>query len=465
MRWSEEEKHKIAQAIKKLYVQRRVEHRKGSHGQDVESVTYLPTLVIDIRDRDVVLALRGKYTTRHFRTGKKDGIIWGRRVKRVLEEILDYLTPFQKDLATVVLAFPSGRGKRDVKERLFKLFYEKLEKVHQLQRLSEGDPTLKSVWVCDSPNPQAIEGGSSATRLEIDEQYVLDVVEGLVFSDAHISRPPGPHFVLGTTNRQYVEQVYRILHPMLNCRLKHYQDRSTNKWRWQLNVTSPELFRKLRREWYAEDGSKKLPADFKWTPVKLNVAYCGDGSLSGGTPGICLHPFNMADVERLVKSFESLGVHGTLHEIRAGQFYFRIFQDCARTFFDYIGGTPVIPCYSYKWCYKVPTTRSLNVSEFSEEDVKELVSAIKKLNVRRTSNGAFEITLTFKRTAEVAELLSSFVRPDGQVLLYGTHAQRFLAKALPFVEDTTKKERFRKVVEFPLRRHFSEDKNQAFVNL
>ena len=172
MKWSEEEKHKIAQTIKKLYVQKRVEHRKGSHGQDVESVTYLPTLVIDIRDRDVLLALRGKYTTRHFRTGKKDGIIWGRRVKRVLEEILDYLTPFQKDLATVVLAFPSGRGKRDVKEKLFKLFYEKLEKVHQLQRLSEGDPTLKSVWVCDSPNPQAIEGGSSATRLEIDEQLV-----------------------------------------------------------------------------------------------------------------------------------------------------------------------------------------------------------------------------------------------------------------------------------------------------
>jgi len=464
MGWSEEEKRKIAQAIKKLYVQKNVVHKQGSRGQDIESVTYLPTLVVDIRDHDVLQALRGKYTTRHFRTGKKDGIIWGRRVKRVLEEILDYLTPSQRDLATVVLAFPSGKGKRDVKERLFKLFYKKLEEVHRLQRLSEGDPTLRSVWVCDSPNPQAIEGGSSATHLEIDERYVLDVVEGLVFSDAYISKPPGSYFTLGTTNRQYVEQVYRILHPMLNCRLRNYWDKSINKRRWRLTVTSAKLFKRLREEWYGEDGGKKLPRDFKWTPVKLNVAYCGDGSLDGGAPGICLHSFSATDVERLVKSFEDLGVYGALHEVRKGQFYFRIFQDCARVFFDYIGDTPVIPCFSYKWQYKAPTTRSLDMSKISEEDMKELVGAIRKLNVRRLGR-TFEITLTFERTAKVASLFSSFGQTKGQVLLRGTHVQRFLARALPFVEDKADRERFRKVIEFPLRRHFSEAKEKAFVDL
>ena len=181
--------------------------------------------------------------------------------------------------------------------------------------------------------------------------------------------------------------------------------------------------------------------------------------------GICLHSFGAIDVKRLVKSFESLGVYGTLHEIRTGQFYFRIFQDCARTFFDYVGSAPVIPCYSYKWQYKEPTTRSLDVTAFSEEDIRELVSAIEELKLRRKSKGTFEITLTFKRTSKVLKLLSSFVRPDGRVLLYGTHTQRFLVKALPFVEDVEERERFRKVIEFPLRRHSSEDKERAFVSL
>jgi len=466
MEWEEEVRKRVVHAIKKVYVQKRVVHKKGSRGQDIESITYLPTMVFDIEDEVVLAALRDRFTTRHFRTGKRDGIVWGRRVKKMLEILFDNLSPLQKELATIILAFPGGRGKRDVKEKLYTQFYAKLEEIHRLQRLNEGDPTLKSVWVCDSPNPQVIEGGSSATRLEIDEQYVLDVVEGLIFSDAHVSKPPGSHFVLGTTNRQYVEQVYRILHPMLRCRLDRFRDKTIKrKWKWLLHVTSPKVFQEFRKRWYDENGVKRLPEDFNWTPVKLNVAYCGDGSLSGGTPGICLHSFGAIDVKRLVKSFESLGVYGTLHEIRAGQFYFRIFQDCARTFFDYVGSAPVIPCYSYKWQYKEPTTRSLDVTTFSEEDIRELVSAIEELKLRRKSKGTFEITLTFKRTSKVLELLASFVRPNGQVLLYGTHAQRFLVRALPFVGDVKERERFRKVIEFPLRRHSSEDKERALVNL
>ena len=113
-RWTDEEAQKVARSVKKMFIQKRV---------DDKTVAYLITVIFRAEDTEVIALLRRYAQVRKFRNGKQDLVCYGRPAKRVLERILPFLEDHWKDLADILLAFPVGRRKKDVKERLYQRFY------------------------------------------------------------------------------------------------------------------------------------------------------------------------------------------------------------------------------------------------------------------------------------------------------------------------------------------------------
>jgi len=150
-RWTDAQAEKVASSVKKLYVVKR---------ESATSTTYVITAVFNDADNEVRLLLR-----KYVQGNRRDLIVQGRPVKRILERILPFLREDLKPLAVTLLAFPVGRRKKDVKERLFQQFcsfFQEWKKVRDLQRLSEEGPQCGS---CDSLSSVATRRVDSVDRL------------------------------------------------------------------------------------------------------------------------------------------------------------------------------------------------------------------------------------------------------------------------------------------------------------
>lgn len=110
--------------------------------------------------------------------------------------------------------------------------------------------------------------------------------------------------------------------------------------------------KEMHKRWYGS-GEKRLPEDFRLTPVTLRQWYIGDGHLSRErkTPAVYLAVCtrNSMEIERIIDMLLAAGIRGSAGTTRTK--CIRITSADTQNFFDYIGECPaaITQIYGYKW--------------------------------------------------------------------------------------------------------------------
>ncbi|MCD6149076.1 hypothetical protein J7J18_06920 [bacterium] len=273
-----------------------------------------------------------------------------------------------------------------------------------------------------------------------------EILDGLIFSDGHIAycKAGDYRFELGTTKRLYAEQVCNLLRPVISCSIREQVRIGFGKKFISYRVVGYKapVMKNLHYRWY-DDKKKKLPKDFRWTPTTLNVAYCGDGTVIENSPTMCLNSWAVPEVKEIVRCFEELGLYGTVVQTPTGPI-FRLHQDCALDFFEYIGD-PLIPFHSYKWITVVNPQQAVRATLWDDDLAQKVARCIKKIMILRVWGGSkerrylsyFPELVVMVNDKDVKDALQRIrtSRKKGEVVVRGRQAKRVLERVHLFLPD------------------------------
>lgn len=187
-----------------------------------------------------------------------------------------------------------------------------------------------------------------------------DVFLGLLFSDTSINSNGNIQF--SSTKLWYASAVSEFLEKFYNVELRWYL--SNNMYKHDEHTFSfytrgqnkiNKWFKKLRQEWYPH-GKKIIPQTFKPTAEIMNAAWCGDGSIANNQGELCTNSFSIKDVDRVCQQLSSiLGIH-IKYSLRKStktkkktQPVIKFSSDAVQAFLNYIGPTPAIPGFEFKF--------------------------------------------------------------------------------------------------------------------
>ena len=284
---------------------------------------------------------------------------------------------------------------------------------------------------------------------------IHEILDGLVFSDAYIAKYRKARggveyrFELGTTNEAYVRQVASLLENSLSCHIRRQQRRGfgVEFVSWRLHASNVAILRPLRERWYDERGRKTLPQDFRWTPVVLNLAFCGDGTIVQKSPALCINNWSPSEVERIARAFEKIGIYGVVSNTQTGP-VFRIYSESARDFYCYIG-EPILECFRYKWIDIANPQEAVQASQWTADLSERVAESLRKMYVMKTRNGpyvAYVPTLVF-RTSEgtvkdaLQRLATKRRRKKSnavEIVAFGRQAKRILERIFDFLSEEQK---------------------------
>ncbi|RLI02316.1 hypothetical protein DRO31_04445, partial [Candidatus Bathyarchaeota archaeon] len=282
---------------------------------------------------------------------------------------------------------------------------------------------------------------------------IREILDGLVFSDGFVAeyrKKTGIEYRLevGTTNEQYVRELRELLKNHLSVRIRKQRRRGFGMefMSWRLHASNVEILRPLRQRWYNEEGKKRLPDDFRWTPTVLNVAFCGDGTIIQGSPALCVNSWRSHEVNRIVSEFERIGVYGTIMDTATGP-VFRVYSESARDFYRYIG-EPLLKCFRYKWIDIANPQEAVQASQWTAETAAEVAKNVKKMYMLKTTNGpysAYVPTLVIQLSNETVKKALERVSPrrkrkfkPDEAVAYGRQAKRILERIFEFLSEEQK---------------------------
>lgn len=189
-----------------------------------------------------------------------------------------------------------------------------------------------------------------------DEQ--MEFFDGLMASDGSICRrnsikgrkTRGNDFLsCGFKHGEFAEYIVNTLG--LECKVKpytHFSSRYKNGSCDQFKFISENniFFTKERDRWYPS-GIKRIPSDFRFSPVSMNILYLGDGWIrkDDGRIFISTDSFDIDNIHILTNKLNDIKIPNTInsrHQI--------CIKDSAK-FLEFIGDCPV-ECYNYKWIMK-----------------------------------------------------------------------------------------------------------------
>lgn len=192
-----------------------------------------------------------------------------------------------------------------------------------------------------------------------DDPATKEVIDGLLISDGTISSSEGQkyhRFSISSSQKEFMNYCASKLRPFNpsenNSRkaLGMSRNKGYEKSRHGFYTSHHPLFTKERIRWY-QGGTKIVPRDIKLTALMVKVWYYGDGSIvTDKTSNTCIvrlstDGFSKSDVDFLVGELDrQLGIYAVNSENRI-----RLKSKSIPTFFNLIGRTSDIDCYSYKF--------------------------------------------------------------------------------------------------------------------
>ena len=196
-----------------------------------------------------------------------------------------------------------------------------------------------------------------STTLTVLSEHQKEVIDGILLSDGSIRmRGRTPEISLGNIQKDWIEDVRRILHPMIFCywetapRTIMIKDRIVNCRRfYSIRSHVDGALHNFVRRWLI-NGKKIIPEDLIITPTVLKYWFYGDGSTSrrGNTISLtlCTECFTVSECEALkIKIYDAVGVKmniGKNKRLTISK------KDSVKHLLDFMG-TSILECFDYKW--------------------------------------------------------------------------------------------------------------------
>ncbi len=261
-----------------------------------------------------------------------------------------------RDNILTSLSAPGGERNvyRESRERLVELYHGQGRSLSEIARIyGTNVGTVHRIFKrLGIERRRPVEAADlAATKSVALSEYLVELIEGELLGDGSLRRyRNGAQFVYTTKYYEFAEWLRGQLEAEgVECSgiTKYRHPAGNTVFRFQ-TLTYQELGW-LYDKWYGEDGRKRLPEDFRLTPVRLRQWFMGDGSNvteSSAKYIACVSSFSAEDKVRLKEELERLLGHEVrMHE---GGKKFYIPAAAARRMFGLIGPCPVA-CYEYKW--------------------------------------------------------------------------------------------------------------------
>jgi len=219
-----------------------------------------------------------------------------------------------------------------------------------------------------------------ANSLDWDKTFltepIIESIDGFLIGDgsARVSHDKQiARMSCGVQHKEFAEYM-RSFFLIYDAReLKYYPDKSgRSSGTWQFGTKyHPDLYKRASLWYPSNEPRKVVPVDVRITPTSVMLWYLGDGTLSHRDDACSItlstDAFKKNDIESiLIPKLELLGIASH----RTNENRVRIDARSIPQFFDFIGRTSPITCYSYKF----------NLPEWRFEAIR-MSEAAKILNV------------------------------------------------------------------------------------
>ena len=171
-----------------------------------------------------------------------------------------------------------------------------------------------------------------------------DFLDGFVLSDGHIN---GNHYrgknrsaslSAGLKYKEFTEYIVNFLNLDTNISI------CDGGYRFSC---ADSVFNKDRVRWYPE-GTKVIPADFRFSPISMNIVYLSDGGTNNGAILLHLCDFNEDMLEIITTKLNEIGISSWIRKPKNDYLRVYISAKSSVDFLEFIGECPVA-CYKYKW--------------------------------------------------------------------------------------------------------------------
>ena len=231
------------------------------------------------------------------------------------------------------------------------------------------------------------------------------ILDGLIFSDGHIT-PKGCSFSLGSTKKWYVDNVEKIFRSEGWAIKRYANPHSLNPSKIQYHVFARSgnqiEMKELRLRWYP-NSIKVIPSDLKITPLFMNAAWCGDGSLIDNSGILYTNSFTISEVDNFCLQLSLiLGCEVKRGLKKKTQPIVRFVVDSMQTLMVYMGKDPIISGFDYRFIIhplnvgRVPVTvreKSLLINGESPEggNAQQVMHDAKEIAFLLDESGSFMI--------------------------------------------------------------------------
>lgn len=204
----------------------------------------------------------------------------------------------------------------------------------------------------------------AAATLDPDKSFMdektLEWVDGFLLGDGSIGRKrrtgiTGARLTIGTSSREWAEyamqgfSAYSFSVPKESKRLD--SPKNPNSMWSSATLTHPDISLQLSR-WYP-DSKKDVPLDVRITPTSVLLWYLGDGSICTDEESnysavrLATCSFSIDKIEQIL--IPKLAVYGIECVREKSKNDIRIRTPSIGAFFDFIGRTSPIQCYTHKF--------------------------------------------------------------------------------------------------------------------
>jgi len=219
-----------------------------------------------------------------------------------------------------------------------------------------------------------------ANSLDWDKTFltepIIEAIDGFLIGDGSASVSHNKQIArmgCGVQHKEFAEYMKSFFLVYDPSELKFYpdkQERSSGTWDFRTKY-HPDLYKRASLWYPANEPRKVVPVDVRITPISVMLWYLGDGTViqSNNTCVVRLSTdaFKKDDIEQiLIPKLRNVGVN----TVRTSENRIRVETRSVPQFFDFIGRTSPITCYSYKF----------NLPEWRFEAIR-MSEAAKILNV------------------------------------------------------------------------------------
>jgi hypothetical protein len=177
--------------------------------------------------------------------------------------------------------------------------------------------------------------------------------DGVMAGDAHIER--NGCFRIDVKYKEFAQYVITMLELDSNINKSIHKGFAGKRYISYVSTKMNILFLKERRRWYPRN-IKRIPKNFRISPIGLNILYLCDGMLTKwNSIIISINSFRKNDIEKYIVSY--LLDNCVDCWVRKNNSIY-ISAKSRNLFLDLVGSCP-LQCYSYKWDYNDISNRDI----------------------------------------------------------------------------------------------------------